>query len=440
MSSPRRPDPDHRAAPDVTHVVVGFSRGVLTDLDELLPAGAVLVLEEPDIIEARGALQKAKAHPCVAGIMAAATQDEPHAERLTELLQRPTRVQAVIPAVEYGVVGAAVLAHAWGLPGAGPTAARTLRDKIAMRVAAGAGGLAQPRWMIAETVHDVDELRDRYGGRCVLKPADRQASLGVRVLDRDDDAVEAWQHCTHADEPMVRSRSALPGRYLVEQRLDGPEVSVEALVHCGRIGFTNITAKAVQPGLSPVEMGHVVPAGLAPEVEAALAACVQELVRLTDFRSGVLHSEWILVEGCRPHFVECAARLPGDSIDLLIDLAYGGRFTEDYLAILEGRGPIAPRPKRRAAAIRFLTAPTGKVREITGRELASALPGVQEVTLSAASGAPTAPGATIAPVTSSWSRPGHVIATGADHREAARRAAQAASLIKFEMDEEMAWP
>ena len=295
LSPPRRTN--RRAAPDVTHVLVGFSKGVLTDLDDLLPAGAVLVLDELDVIKARGAFEKARAHPCVAGIMAAPTQDEPHAERLTQLLDRPPRVQAVIPSVEYGVVGAAVLAHAWGLPGAGPAAARTLRDKIAMRAAADASLLAQPQWRIAEAVRDVEEFRDRYGGGCVVKPANRQASLGVRVLGRDDDAVEAWQHCTHADEPMLRARYALPGSYLVEQRLDGPEVSVEALVHSGRVGFTNITAKAVQPGISPVEMGHVVPAGLAPGVEAALAACVQELVRVTGFQYGVLHSEWILVGG-----------------------------------------------------------------------------------------------------------------------------------------------
>ena len=153
---------------------------------------------------------------------------------------------------------------------------------------------------------------------------------------------------------------------------------------------------------------------------------------MTDFRYGVLHSEWILVEAGRPHFIECAARLPGDSIDLLIDLAYGGRFTEDYLAVLEGRGPIPPRPNRIAAAIRFLTAPTGTIREIAGREVASSLAGITEVTLSIKSGA------TIAPVTSSWSRLGHVIATGANDREAAQRAATAASLITFEMDGEMA--
>lgn len=102
-----------------------------------------------------------------------------------------------------------MLAHAWGLPGAGPAAARTLRDKIAMRAAADAGGLAQPRRGIAESVRDVKEFRDRYRGRCVLRPANRQASLGVRVFDWEDDAVEAWQHWTYADEPMLRARSRL---------------------------------------------------------------------------------------------------------------------------------------------------------------------------------------------------------------------------------------
>lgn len=419
--------PEHHVAHNVTHVTVGFSKALLTDLDALLPAGAVLVLEEPDVIATRDVLTWVAALPSVAGVIPAATQDEPRAERLVECVHRPPGVRAVIPAVEYGVVGAAVLADAWGLPGARPAAARTLRDKVAMRAAADAGGLAQPLWAVAMSVRDVEEFRARYGGRCVLKPTNRQASLGVRLLDHDHDAVAAWEHCTHADEPRLRARYALPPRYLVEQRLDGPEVSVESLVYAGSVGFTNVTAKAVQRGISPVEMGHVVPATLAPAVDAALRACVQELVNVTGFDYGVLHSEWILVDGCHPHFIECAARLPGDSIDLLIDLAYGGKFTLDYLAVLEGRGPIEPHPSRGAAAIHFLTTSEGTIREIVGSERAANLAGVEEVTLS------VAPGATITPVTDSWTRPGYVVTTGADGREAAQRAAAAASLITFIM-------
>lgn len=160
MPSPPR-GTDRHAVHDVTRVTVGFSKALLTDLDALLPAGTVLVLEEPDVIEAREVIARVAAHPCVAGVIPAATQDEPRAERLAERVHRPPRARAVIPAVEYGVVGAAVLADAWGLPGARTAAARTLRDKVAMRAAADLGGLAQPRWMVAASASDVEGFRAR---------------------------------------------------------------------------------------------------------------------------------------------------------------------------------------------------------------------------------------------------------------------------------------
>jgi hypothetical protein len=86
-----------------------------------------------------------------------------------------------------------------------------------------------------------------------------------------------------------------------------------------------------------------------------------------------------------------------------------------------------------AVAIRFLTAPTGTVSDVVGREIVADRPGIHEVTVSVASGA------TDGLVTSSWPRPGHLIATGAGGWEAEGPAA-AASLITFAMDEEMAYP
>jgi biotin carboxylase len=206
---------------------------------------------------------------------------------------------------------------------------------------------------------------------------------------------------------------------------------VESLVHAGSIGFTIVTAKIVLRGASPVELGHDVPAAVPAAVGGALRAGVRELVRATGFQDGVLHSEWILVQG-RPHFVECAARVPGDYIDHLIDLAYGGRFSEDYVAVLTGRGPIPERPSRRAAAIRFLTAAPGTVHAIAGTERAAAMRGIEEVSVS------VAVGAAVSAVTSSWERLGHVIATGADQREAAARADASASLIEFDVVAEAA--
>ena len=68
---------------------------------------------------------------------------------------------------------------------------------------------------------------------------------------------------------------------------------------------------------------------------------------------------------------------------------------------------------------------------MTGRELAAAEPGVSEVTVS------VSPGSSIEPSTSSWTRLGHVTATGADARQAERRAIGAAELINFEVDLEL---
>ncbi|MCX4628622.1 acyl-CoA dehydrogenase family protein [Streptomyces sp. NBC_01443] len=410
------------ATPAVTHVLVGFSAGLLADLDRLLPARSVLVLEEPAVIAARNAGELAARYGCVAELRPAPTQDEERPERLVAAVPRPPALRAVIPAVEYGVVGAAALAEAWDVPGAGTAAARVMRDKALLRGTAGPGGVDQPDWAPAEGPDDVQRFRARHGGSCVLKPANRQASLGVQLLGPADDIHEAWAGTTAADEPKLRVGYSGAARYLVEERLHGPEVSVELLVVDGRPGFVNVTAKSVQDSRHPVETGHVVPAGLPAGTVAALESAMAALVRATGFRSGVLHAEWILHQG-RPHLVECAGRLPGDSIDTLIDLAYGGSILGGLLAVLEGRGAPAPRPATAGAAIRFLSAPAGTVTSVDGEEEARTAPGVHTLHVSAV------PGTTTRAATSSWERAGFVVATGRDGAEAAANAAHAAGRV-----------
>ncbi|MCJ1678232.1 ATP-grasp domain-containing protein [Streptomyces sp. APSN-46.1] len=412
------------SVPDtVTHVLVGYSPVMLGKLDERLPAGSVLVLEEPAVIAARDLADLADRHACVGALLPAPSQDEQHPDRIAASVPRPPRVRVVVPVVEYAVVVAAALAEAWGLPGAGPKAARVLRDKGLLRAALTGTSIAQPVWEIAESAEDVAAFRAARGGRCVLKPANRQASLGVQLLGPDDDVSAAWAHTTTADEPTLRApKGQDTDRFLVEQLLTGPEVSVEAVVHEGVVGFTNITAKNVQDSRYPVETGHTVPADLPEETADALREALVSLAGAVDFRSGVLHSEWILHEG-RPHLVECAGRLPGGGITVLIDLAYDTDILDNLLYVLEGEGRIGALPARQGAAVRFLAAAPGEVREVTGAAEAGAAEGVHMVHLA------VAPGATVLPTTSSWERAGFVIATGADGAAAGRHAERAAALI-----------
>ncbi|GII54372.1 hypothetical protein Pth03_27610 [Planotetraspora thailandica] len=411
----------------VTHVLVGYSPVVLGKLDSSLPEDSVLVLEEPDVIEARVIADLSDRHRCVAALLPAPSQDEKNPHRLVDAVSRPPRVQVVVPVVEYGVVGAAVLAEAWGLPGAGLKAAVQLRDKALLRTALASTGVGQPAWSLADTAQDVADFRELHGGECVLKPANRQASLGVQMLGPDTDVRAAWDHVVTSDEPQLRARYHTDSRFLVEERVRGPEVSVEALVHEGVVGFLNITAKSLQDAAYPVAIGHRLPAALPEATVAALREGTESLVTATGFRSGCLHSEWILA-GDRPYFIECQGRLPGGGIRVLIDLAYETDLLQGMLTVLQGE-PVEPRAAVQGAAVRLLVAAQGTVEAISGVEAAGAADGVQLVQLL------IAPGAVVDVTTSSWDRAGMVIATGTDAAAAARNAERGAALVDIRTTE-----
>jgi biotin carboxylase len=412
----------------VTHVLVGYGAAILPELEARLPERSVLIVDEPAVIEARGVRGQTARFRCVAGVVEAPTQDDQHPDAVVAALPRPPRVRAVIPGVEYGVVGAAALAEAWGLPGAGLAAARVFRDKALLRTLAGGAGIAQPRWAVVAGPEEVEAFRTRHGAACVIKPANRQASLGVQLLGPGDDAHALWAHTVEASEPKLRADYDGAARFLVEQRVYGSEVSVEVIVRQGVTRLRNITAKTVQGSRFPVELAHTVPAALPPATVEALYEAQERLVTASGFRDGVLHAEWILGDDVRdggPYLVECAGRLPGDGIPALIDLAYGGSFIGDLLGVLEGGDGPAARDATAGAAVRFLSAPAGVVEAVLGEDEARRAVGVHTVHVSAV------PGARVGEATSSWERAGHVVATGADGAAAALNADAAAGRITF---------
>jgi hypothetical protein len=381
-------------------VMVGFSGPLLGELDKMLPAGSVAVIEEPDLIEAGDVVAKAGKRACFAEVIAGPAQQQGGAP--LSLPDRWSSARLVVPGSEYSVVATAAYAQAAGLPGAGVPAALALRDKGRLRAAADAAGLAQPGWAEARSPDDVREP--------------------------DDDPDQAWERRAGTDEPSLLSRGWTPDRYLVETYLVGPEVSAEVLVSDGDVLFVNVTAKSVFPGRWPVEAGHTVPAPLDPAVRDAVVEANRALVAAVGFLTGALHSEWILVDGVTPHLVECAGRLPGDAIVPLIDLAYGGSMVHSYLEVLGGGRPEVPSVASSGAAVRFIAVPPGTVRAVHGVDEAKAAEGVFWA------GATVSPGEVVPPLACSWDRAGHVLAVGADGPEAMARAERAATLIRYDME------
>lgn len=402
--------------------MVGFSEGYLTAVDNELEPNSVVVLEEPDIVRKRDLAGKAQVLNCLAEIVPAQYQQTRNFLKAGYRAHQARGFQAVIPGHEYAVPGAAALAALLGLPGASEKAAVILRDKLRLREVTNRAGVRNPRWTEVRSPADIVDFA--RGGPVVVKPADRQASLGVHLLDHAGPAevAEVWRSMTEAEEHELVPARRLLRRYLVEERMSGPEYSVEALVREREVIFENVTEKAVVPGTRPIEVGHLVPAPMSRPARGLLAQSMRTLIDATGFITGILHAEWILTAD-GPALVECAGRCPGDRVTDLIDLAYGMHMRTSLIELLSGGSPTMPGRACRAAAIRFLSAAPGRVLRVDGADLTSTLPGVQELHMN------TTIGSVTKTWTSSWDRPGYVVVTGEDPGQAQARAIQAASSV-----------
>ncbi|MFE5079700.1 ATP-grasp domain-containing protein [Streptomyces mirabilis] len=404
-------------------LLVGFNRALVTELDSFLPPGSLTVVEEADVYRKKGLERARQSFSCVGEVILAPYQQSEACLDPVLAAHAHTPFTAVVPGQEYAVAPTALIAERLGLRGAGTTAAGTLSDKLALRRSTTAAGMPGPRFQEVRSLEDVATFITQTSGQAVLKPANRQASLGVTLIDSVDEVAYAWRELISAEEPRQVADRPWKHRYLVEERLHGPEFSVEALASGGEMIFVNITQKSVAAGPHPVETGHLVPAPVPEPVAEALLQSMRRLIAAVGYDTGILHAEWIVQDG-QPIVIECAGRAPGDNICELINQAYGFSFVQTAWSLLAGDTPQPSRQARQGAAIAFLTSPPGTVTHITGTDTARAVPGVMQVSLSVHEGD------VIPSLRSSWlGRQGFVVAVGPHSAAAADAAAAAVSHI-----------
>ncbi|KUN64510.1 hypothetical protein AQJ46_29120 [Streptomyces canus] len=329
-----------------------------------------------------------------------ATDDEGWlAAATTALADAP--VAGVLGFSEQHIVAAAMLAEELGLPGPGVRAAVTSRNKLMQREVFGRAGLNQPEYLHARDARTAESFAaGRYP--VVLKPLSSMGSLGVRIA-ADPHELRAWVN----EQPGKAS-------FLVEEYLDGPEFSVEALVVDGAPVFESVTAKTTTVAPYRVELAHHVPAGLDTGDRKAISTLLRQVIGALGMRTGVVHFELILCSR-GPHIVEIATRTPGD---YLMDVIQAATDVDLYdaavaaacglpLNLPPGVAGIPPR----VASVWFPTPPAGTVSAIEGVERVEKLPGVVKIEID------VAPGDEVHELRSSMDRVGMVVYQAPDRRE-----------------------
>lgn len=410
-----------------TVIIVGFLVPIVEGADRFLPPQSVLYVEEPDVAEQRGAAEKLAGFPCIREVLDWEYQLPGAADRFYHRY-RDEPVVAVIPATEYSVPFAARLAERYGLPGATLGAAQILRDKSLLRIVTSAAGIANP---VSKQVTNADEVREfarRYPGTMIIKPSNRQGTVGTLIVNDPSEIDRAWAAAVAQDESVYVPKRGLPLRMLAEQFIAGTEYSVEMLVQDGVRRFANVTDKVLFPGVRPIEMGHVVPADIPVALSDALIAATEQVADAVGFRSGFLHCEWIVTAEGTPYLVECAGRLPGDWIVALIEYAWPIDIINRYFKVMRGEHPGGvPAEAATVCAVWFLPSTSGVVERVEGLEEASAVPDVIAVECLVALGDRTHE------LRSSWDRAAAAIAWAPSAEEAREAAATAISKIRIKV-------
>lgn len=275
---------------------------------------------------------------------------------------------------ELSLTATAEVAEQVGLPHLSLAAAQVCRDKYATRAALDRAGLPAVRHRLVGSVSEAVEAASEIGYPVVLKPRSLAGSLGVSVARDEESLRAAYETAVGAGLSGLRTEVGV----LVEEYLDGPEISVDSCVVDGVAEIVFVARKRL--GFDPFceEVGHLV----GPWRHEPWAAEVADLVRAAHTAvgvdRGVTHTE-IRLTAAGPRLIELNGRLGGDLIPHVGLLATGVDLVAAGAAVAFGETPDLTPTLSRSAEIRFLYPLRDAVVESIDTEAAEAVPGVVEI-------------------------------------------------------------
>jgi len=262
----------------------------------------------------------------------------------------------------------AAVAEYFGLPGISPSVALNATDKVAMIECFKHSNVPAPWFYTISSRSGFIDLLKHIAPPFVLKPNDSSGSRGVVLVETSEMALRSY------DYSKSKSRS---GIVLVEEYLQGPEVSVEIMTYEGISDILAITDKLTTGAPYFVEMGHSQPSMLPYKVVEKIKEISIKAVESVGINNCPSHVE-IIVTPTGPKLVELGARLGGDCITThLVPLSTGIDMVKASIDLALGLKPEIRKKFKKGAAIRYITTRNGILKEIKGIDILTKTDGVK---------------------------------------------------------------
>ncbi len=272
--------------------------------------------------------------------------------RVARTLHARTPFQGVLCWDEGRTLSAAQAAEALGLPGGEPQVVLRCRDKHQTRTALAAAGVPSAVSVLTASFEEARQAAARIGYPLVAKPRALSASLGVSRVDSPEQLERAY---VNARDPDVVTPPSFEECVLIEEYLDGPEISCDCAVSGGRLTLLVVARKLL--GFPPYfeEIGHSVDAADPLRTDPHLLDVLTRAHDAVGFRDGLTHTE-LRLTASGPKIVEINCRLGGDLIPYLGYLATGIDPARAAVAVARGLPPDATPTRQRVAAVHFFYA------------------------------------------------------------------------------------
>ncbi len=315
----------------------------------------------------------------------------------------------------------AAVADALNLPGIPFEVAERATDKIKMRQCLREHKVPvpdfRPIWSLDEAQRAVNELPLPL----VIKPCDNMGARGVKKIERPEELIAAFREAKEA---------SISGKLIIEEFMEGPELSLDALVFDRKIEVTGIADRHIERAPYFVEIGHTMPSNLPQDQQEKVKEVFRQAIRALGINIGAAKGDIKLTaEG--PKIVEIAARLSGGWMSVhTYPLSSGVNLMKGAIQIALGETPTDLKPKHALVSVeRALIPSPGKILSIKGVEEARKIKGVKEIIFMKEAGD------TAEEVKSNLGKTAYVITVGKTREEAIRINDLARQSIRIEVGE-----
>jgi biotin carboxylase len=223
-------------------------------------------------------------------------------EKITELALRLKAEHGGLSGVmtagtDFSATAAWVAEHT-GLPGNTYSAALNASDKGRMRQCFKKAGVPSPEFFVTGKKTPAPPP---FPYPVVVKPIDNMGGRGCKRANNETELRRAL------DEALKFSRA---GQAIVEEYMDGPEYSVDAIVYGGKITICGLADRHIFFPPYFIEMGHTMPSKLESETASMLLETFKTGVRSLGLTLGAAKGD-IKLTSKGPMIGEIAARLSG---------------------------------------------------------------------------------------------------------------------------------